>query len=234
MITPLRLTILALAMPLPLYASLSFLASSQTCSIAPGSRAAVFVFHFVNEGDQDVQISELLSPCGCVTLSASAKNIKPHDAGSIVAVFSVGEREGTVSKTFSVKTNEPRSHIYPLTIVADLPIPVKIEPTRLFWQQGGPPTARTVSATYAPGVHMTFVAADIPQASFAVAHSAPPSGIPGESITFTPRDTRTNFHTIATIKFAGPNGLLVKRSVELYVVTRDASTGGIQSSETDK
>lgn len=67
------------------------------------------VYRFKNMGKTNLEIHKILPSCGCTNVKVSAKSIKPGGTGEIRGVFNSTGQKGSVNKTISVITNDPKN-----------------------------------------------------------------------------------------------------------------------------
>jgi hypothetical protein len=72
--------------------------------ITEGEKVAC-VFKFKNTGDGDLIINSATTSCGCTVPRFDDKPIKPGGEGSMEVVFDSSHREGTQTKTITVRSN---------------------------------------------------------------------------------------------------------------------------------
>jgi len=97
-----------------------------------------YEFVFKNEGDQDLQIGNVESTCGCTAALVSNKKVAPGGAGIIKVTFSSAGYAGEVIKYVYVESNDPSNRRAPLRIEAaiDVPPQPKIDLNRYMYDQG--------------------------------------------------------------------------------------------------
>jgi uncharacterized cupredoxin-like copper-binding protein len=67
------------------------------------------VYRFKNMGKTNLEIHKIQPSCGCTNVKVSGKSIKPGGSGEIRGVFSSAGQKGSVNKTISVITNDPKN-----------------------------------------------------------------------------------------------------------------------------
>lgn len=72
--------------------------------ISEGEKVAC-VFKFTNSGDADLVISSVTTSCGCTVPDFDNEPVKPGDSGTIEVMFDSAYREGTQTKTITVRSN---------------------------------------------------------------------------------------------------------------------------------
>ncbi len=86
--------------------------------ITEGEKVAC-MFNFINSGDGDLLISSATTSCGCTVPRFSKEPIPPGEKGSIEVLFDSAYREGTQTKTVTIRSNA-KPKIMVLRIVADV------------------------------------------------------------------------------------------------------------------
>ncbi len=86
--------------------------------ITEGEKVAC-MFNFINSGDGDLLISSATTSCGCTVPRFSKEPIPPGETGSIEVLFDSAYREGTQTKTVTIRSNA-KPKIMILRIVADV------------------------------------------------------------------------------------------------------------------
>lgn len=84
-------------------------------------------FYFMNTSSQNATISNILTSCGCTTVSYSTESIAPGETGELTVSFNPAGTEGEVIRELEVFTNQGRS-IDRLLLMADvIPTPLGLE-----------------------------------------------------------------------------------------------------------
>lgn len=84
-------------------------------------------FIFINTSNQSTTISNILTSCGCTTVSYSTESIAPGETGELTVSFNPAGTEGEVIRELEVFTNQGRS-IDRLLLMADvIPTPLGLE-----------------------------------------------------------------------------------------------------------
>ena len=111
----------------------------------PNDQMAVAHFKYQNPGTTPVRFKEVKPACGCTTVQTQQDEVPPGEKGEIIARLNIGDRTGVQEKTISVATEDPLPATTVLTIKAVIPVPLEVEPTFLFWQNGEPPKPKTIT-----------------------------------------------------------------------------------------
>jgi hypothetical protein len=78
------------------------------------------VFSFQNEGNRTLEIKDIKTSCGCTAALVSKKKIEPGQNGTLRVELDTKDRMGRMSRTISVRSNDPDSPDKVLTIYADV------------------------------------------------------------------------------------------------------------------
>lgn len=77
-------------------------------------------FTFQNKGIQPLLIKDIRTSCGCTAAVVSEKNLNPGQTGAIKVEFDTKSRQGKVSKTITVISNDVSEPNKVITIYADV------------------------------------------------------------------------------------------------------------------
>ncbi|MFL6514964.1 MAG: DUF1573 domain-containing protein [Chthoniobacterales bacterium] len=109
-------------------------------------KQAVGHFKYQNTGDQPVHFKSVKTSCGCTAARSQQDQVAPGEKGEITATLNIGDRVGQQVKTITVETDDPAHAATVLTMKANIPQLLELQPTFVFWQAGEEPKAKTVSA----------------------------------------------------------------------------------------
>ncbi|NUM63241.1 MAG: DUF1573 domain-containing protein, partial [Ignavibacteriaceae bacterium] len=79
-----------------------------------------YTFKFVNKGSSNLIISDIKTSCGCTAALLSADNLEPGQEGTIKVELDTKNRSGKMSRTVTIKSNDPKESTKILTIYADV------------------------------------------------------------------------------------------------------------------
>jgi len=79
-----------------------------------------YTFKFQNLGKENLIISDVRTSCGCTAAVVEGKNLKPAESGTIKIEFDSTGREGRLSRTIVVMSNDPVTPTTTLTIYAEI------------------------------------------------------------------------------------------------------------------
>jgi hypothetical protein len=77
-------------------------------------------FKFVNNGKADLDIKDIKTSCGCTVASVSSKQIAPGKDGTMKIDLDTKNRQGKMSRTITVISNDPDEPTKVITIFADV------------------------------------------------------------------------------------------------------------------
>lgn len=101
-----------------------------------GQMSAVAIFSFRNDRPEVVQIVSVQSSCDCLSVMTSQEKIGLGQRGEIRVRLDLKGLAGRQEKTVSVTTDEAGAKPTVLTLVVNLPEPVKIAPRFVYWRIG--------------------------------------------------------------------------------------------------
>jgi hypothetical protein len=64
-------------------------------------------FEFTNSGNQVLEIRDVSTSCGCTAATNWTRQVEPGKSGEIPIIFDSGGKEGSLTKTVSVASNDP-------------------------------------------------------------------------------------------------------------------------------
>ena len=142
----LTLVLGSLLLPMGASAALSFEVDKITHRAAVEETAYTAVFPFTNEGREAVEISEVISGCGCTTAMPSQRVFQPGESGEISATFDYGSREGKQVKSIQVVTTPQDNTGILLTLEVTIPKTLVATPGVIMWNIAKEPSvqAKTV------------------------------------------------------------------------------------------
>ena len=100
-------------------------------------------FHFTNNGKEPITIDTIKTSCHCTVGTVSKNIFAPGESGDLHVEFTPGEQVGSQTKKISVfMAGNPKPDA--LTIHADLPTWLEIDPVVVNWEIGEKPTPKTI------------------------------------------------------------------------------------------
>ncbi|MFA4923346.1 MAG: DUF1573 domain-containing protein [Ignavibacteriaceae bacterium] len=77
-----------------------------------------YTFKYKNIGSAMLEITHVKTSCGCTAAIISGKSLKPNEEGTLKVEFDSSNREGAVTRTITLTSNDPSEPQKVLTIVA--------------------------------------------------------------------------------------------------------------------
>ena len=166
---------------------------------AAGDKQAVAHFKYENAGQAPVHFKSVKASCGCTAAQSQKDQVAPGDKGEITATFNIGDRVGPQVKTVTVETDDPSKPVTVLTLKADIPQFLELQPTFVFWQGGEEAKAKTVVARAGKDIPIKNLAVTSTNPEFQV--KVENSSTPGEfKIDVQPKDTSKPAFATLTVK----------------------------------
>ena len=78
------------------------------------------IFKFQNTGKSTLKISDIKTSCGCAAALVSNEKIEPGEEGTLKVELNTKDRQGMMSRTITVTSNDPKEPTKVLTIYADI------------------------------------------------------------------------------------------------------------------
>jgi Protein of unknown function (DUF1573) len=110
-------------------------------------KQAIAHFKYQNVGKTPIQIKSLHASCGCTAVQSQKDKIAPGGKGEVTATFNIGDRTGLQVKTITVDTDDPTHPQSVLTLKADVPQVLNLQPNFVYWQAGEEAKSKTIMAT---------------------------------------------------------------------------------------
>jgi hypothetical protein len=79
-----------------------------------------YTFKFKNSGKDTLKISDIKTSCGCTAALVSNDKIGPGEEGTLHVELDSKNRKGKMSRTITVKSNDPKEPTKVLTVYADI------------------------------------------------------------------------------------------------------------------
>lgn len=139
---------------------LSFKETVVPVKVAPDQDSVTASFPFTNTSDAPVTISKINVSCDCTTAGVKDNKLTyaPGESGVISAVMKTGNFSGTVDKDMTVHAN---GSAYKLVIRAQIPDIIRMEPRKLEWNKGEPPTPKTIKITISKELPVNLTTVDL-------------------------------------------------------------------------
>lgn len=126
-------------------AQLSWDVRERTLEPKVGEGAVTAEYTFVNRTDHSITIKSLTASCDCTLVSLSKKIYKPGEGGTIVATFTVGDRQGLQNKTILVTTSDEAEQNVLLQMRVKLPVVVASFSEMVLWKRGEAAEQKVIS-----------------------------------------------------------------------------------------
>jgi len=172
---------------------------------APGAGSAVGIFKYRNEGGQPVHVKSVETSCGCTTTSKMKEVIAPGESGEIAATLKLGSSLGTVTlnKTVTVETDDPKSPVTELTLLAVIAPMIELQPSFVYWQSSDRPKPQVITLKIAKEAKVGNVTVTSSNPEFSTKVTAP--GANEFKIEVQPHNTSRN--ASATLTITPNNGI---------------------------
>lgn len=90
----------------------------------------VVEYPFSNPNDHPITITALHTSCGCTTAALAKKTYQPKETCSVIATFTIVEREGEQNKSIVVQTDDPAESTVILRLKVQVPVLWKLSSDR--------------------------------------------------------------------------------------------------------
>src|SRR5437762_12360140 len=134
---------LSIAVCFGAHAELKFDKTEIELHPAPVDKQAVGHFTYQNTGKTPVKFKSVKASCGCTAAQTQKDEVPPGEKGEVTATFNIGDRTGPQVKTVSVETDDPKQAVTVLTLKANIPSLLDLQPNFVYWQpneEGKPKT----------------------------------------------------------------------------------------------
>lgn len=101
-------------------------------------KAVTTQFEFTNVGDEDLEILDVATSCGCTTAKPEKNIYKPGESGSIPVTFNSKRFSGAITKRVTITTNTPSKPKVEVTIKAEVLVDVNLKPESIFMAKAMP------------------------------------------------------------------------------------------------
>ena len=97
-------------------------------TVQPGEKVT-HSFKVKNQGDSNLEITEVRPSCGCTTAGSWSRLIKPGESGDIPVQLDTSRFKGELTKTISVTSNDPTHKLAVLKLVGSIWVPIALSET---------------------------------------------------------------------------------------------------------
>ncbi len=138
---------LSVLFPASVRAELKFDQTTIELKPAIGDKQAIAHFKYENVGKTPIKVKSARASCGCTVAQSQKEEIAPGDKGEITATFTIGDRTGPQLKTITVETDDTVQPKTVLTLKANIPELLKLQPNFVYWRAGEEAKPKTIVAT---------------------------------------------------------------------------------------
>jgi len=96
---------------------------------------AVAHFKYKNTGSKPIHINSVNTSCGCTVATLKSNDVPVGESGEITATLTIANRTGMQHKTITVSTDDTAQPQTILTLKANIPTLLDIQPIFVFWKQ---------------------------------------------------------------------------------------------------
>jgi hypothetical protein len=100
----------------------------------PSGEQRTHEFLVTNEGTGPLEILQVRTSCGCTTTGQWDRRIEPGATGRIPVRFDTGSFSGTLQRTVTLVTNDPRQRQVVMQVKAEIWVPVEVSPKTVMFQ----------------------------------------------------------------------------------------------------
>ena len=122
-----------------------------------GDKQAIAHFKYENVGQTPVKFKSVRPSCGCTAAQTQKDQVPPGEKGEVTATFNIGDRTGPQVKTVSVETDDPKQAVTVLTLKANIPSLLDLQPNFVYWQPNEEGKPKTVVARAGKGVPIKHI-----------------------------------------------------------------------------
>ena len=79
-----------------------------------------YTFAFDNSGKSNLEIGDIKTSCGCTAALVSKKVLAPGETGTLKVELDTSDRQGKMSRTITISSNDPSDPDKILTVYADI------------------------------------------------------------------------------------------------------------------
>jgi hypothetical protein len=145
----------------PVFAQLRWESREQTFVPGPLDKQVVAKYRFTNVGTSVVTINDVRTSCGCTAAALKNWEYAPGESGEIEANFQLGGHIGHQEKWIFVTTSSAPKEPTLLRLIANIPIPVTIEPEFVMWRAGDQLEPKTIRISVADGFPAKIVSVQV-------------------------------------------------------------------------
>jgi Protein of unknown function (DUF1573) len=83
-------------------------------------RIVEYIFSFENTGTSPLKIMDIKTSCGCTAALISSELLQPGEQGTLKVELDTSKRKGKMTRTITIKSNDPKNSTTILTVYADV------------------------------------------------------------------------------------------------------------------
>ena len=187
------------ALATPVFAQLKWESREQTFTPSPLDKQVVARYRFTNVGTSPVTIDDVRTSCGCTTAALKKWEYAPGESGEIEANFQLGGHTGHQEKWIFVTTSSAPKEPTLLRLIANIPVPVTIEPEFVVWRVGDQLEPKRIRISVADGfpAKIVSVQADNPAVKLELHEVRPGKEI---EVTITPPSSDQSQSAVLSIR----------------------------------
>jgi hypothetical protein len=189
----------------PVFAQLRWDQSQQTFAPQPGEKVVTAKYRFTNTGASFVTIIDVHPSCGCTTTALAKKEYAPGESGEIEAKFNFAGHIGHQEKWIYVTTNVPGAEPTVLSLAADIPPDVRIQPAFVMWRIGDPLEPKTMRVLIPEGLSAKVLGVQADNPAMQVQLHEVRAGKEWE-VKVTPTNTSERIKAVITVRSDYPAG----------------------------
>ena len=129
------------------YGDLKFEKTEVDIRPSPTDTTAVAHFKYENTGTKPIHIASVQTSCGCTVATLKSNDVAPGDKGEITATLNIGNRMGMQTKAITVNSDDPAHPQTILTLKADIPVLLEVQPIFVFWKQDDEMKPKIITVT---------------------------------------------------------------------------------------
>lgn len=118
------------------YGQLTWDNPEQLAKVGVGTATTEAVFPFTNTGNYPLTIITVRGERGVTAIRPSKRTYRPGERGEIRVQMQIGQQEGELTRTITVRTDDARQSQAELLLHVDVPRRVTIEPAMVRWEVG--------------------------------------------------------------------------------------------------
>ncbi|MCH8035180.1 MAG: DUF1573 domain-containing protein [Bacteroidetes bacterium] len=102
------------------YPVLRFIQTQHDFGKVKEGKIVEYTFNFENSGKSTLKIKDIKTSCGCTAALVSSEVLKPGEQGTLKVELDTSNRKGKMSRTITIKSNDPKDPTKIITVYADV------------------------------------------------------------------------------------------------------------------